>query len=246
MASEVYLSVVVPAFNEAARLPQTLRRLQEYLAAQSFTYEILVVLDGPRDHTRKVLRGVASEIKNLIVLDRVQNRGKGYAVREGMLRAAGHIRLFTDADNSTDISHFDAMRRYFDEGYDVVICSRNPKDAPGAKQLVTQKWHKRLLGNLGNLFVQFLAVRGIWDTQCGFKAFRGPAAEKIFSRAVIDGWGFDIEALALTRALGYRLAIVPALWINHPKSHITWSSYFSALAEAIRVRWNLSGGKYKS
>lgn len=243
--SHVYLSVIVPAFNEAERLPQTLRRLQEYLSVVPFTYEIVVVLDGPRDSTREVLQGLMSEIKNLTVLDRRHNRGKGYTVKEGMLQASGRVRLFTDADNSTDIAHFDAIQRYFEDGYDVVICSRDHRDAAGARQVVPQARYKRLLGNLGNLFIQLLAVRGIWDTQCGFKALRGHAAEKIFSQAVIEGWGFDIEVLALARALRYKIGIIPAHWINHPRSHISLSSYLQVLWETIKIWRNLSTGKYK-
>ena len=218
--SDLYLSVVVPAYNEAERLPETLRRFQEYLSAKPFSYEILVVLDGPTDRTREVLKSMTSEIKQLRVLDRKVNRGKGYTVREGMLHALGPIRLFSDADNSTDIAHFDKMQPLLDKGYDLAICSRDSKDVPGASQAVPQAWYKRLLGDLGNLLVQLLVIRGFWDTQCGFKAFRDYAAEQIFSRTVIDGWAFDVEALALARALNYKIGIIPAYWINKPYSHV--------------------------
>jgi len=179
--SEIDFSVVVPAYNEAERIPKTLRRLHEYLGANSFAYEILVVLDGPIDSTREVLREMLFGIPHLKVIDRPVNRGKGFTVKEGMLRAGGRIRLFTDADNSTDIAHFDTMKPFFDDGYDLVIASRSSKDTPDAEQAVFQTWYKRWTGRLGNLFVQILAVRGIWDTQCGFKAFRAEAAERIFS-----------------------------------------------------------------
>lgn len=128
--SSVDLSVVVPAYNEAERLPGTLRRLQEYLLAQRLSYEILVVLDGPTDNTLEILRDISSEIKHLNILDRAVHRGKGFTVKEGMLKASGRIRLFSDADNSTDISHFAQMRPLFNQGCDLVICSRDPKDAP--------------------------------------------------------------------------------------------------------------------
>jgi dolichyl-phosphate beta-glucosyltransferase len=241
----VYLSVIIPAYNEALRIEKTLRRLEEYFSGKPFSYEILVVLDGPSDTTAVVLKNLSSEISNLKVIDRKKNRGKGYTVREGMLAAGGRIRLFADADNSTDIEHFDKMRPLFDKGYDVVICSRDPKDAAGATQAVPQKWHKRLLGNMGNLFIQLMAVRGIWDTQCGFKAFRDRAAETIFSQARIDRWGFDIEALALARKMGYKIGIVPAYWVNDPKSHVKLSGYLQVLWETVKVRRNLLTGKYK-
>lgn len=242
--SNFYLSVIVPAYNEAERLPKTLRRFQEYLSAKPFSYEILVVLDGPTDHTREVLTSLASEIRHVRILDRKVNRGKGYTVREGMLQALGRIRLFSDADNSTDISHFDKIQPLLDEGYDLVICSRDSRDAAGARQAVPQARHKRFMGDMGNLFVQLLAVRGIWDTQCGFKAFRDHAAERIFSYSVIDGWGFDIEVLALARALNYKLGIVPAYWVDKPGSHVRPWSYLEVLLDTMRICHGLSRDKY--
>lgn len=243
--SKIDLSVIIPAYNEAERLPKTLRRFQAYLPAKNFTYEIVVVLDGPTDNTRDVLRGMIAEIKNLKIIDRAVNRGKGFTVKEGMLQARGRIRLFTDADNSTDISHLDQMLPLLDQGYDLVICSRHPRDALGARQAVPQAWYKRFMGSLGNLFIQLVAVRGIWDTQCGFKALRDYAAEKIFSQTVIDGWAFDVEVLTLARALQYRIGINPAHWINDSRSHVKWPGYLQVLVETVKVRRNLSAGKYK-
>jgi dolichyl-phosphate beta-glucosyltransferase len=243
--SRVDMSVIVPAYNEATRLPETLRRFQEYLSAKPFSYEIVVCLDGPTDHTREIIRSMASEIKHLRILDRQDNRGKGYTVKEGMLQALGRVRLFSDADNSTDISHFDKIHPLLNEGYDLVICSRNSRDAPGARQAVPQPWYKRFIGDLGNLLIQLLVVRGIWDTQCGFKAFRDYAAEKIFSQSVIDGWGFDIEVLALARALNYKIGIVPAYWVNKPGSHVRLSSYLQVLSDTVKARRGLSTGKYR-
>jgi len=241
----IYLSVIVPAYNEGERLPKTLRRFDEYFSKEPYSYEILIVADGPKDNTIEVAKNMAQEIKNLRVIDRKENHGKGYTVKEGMLAANGKIRLFADADNATDISHFEKMRPLFDKGFDVVICSRDEKDAKGAKQAVSQPWHKRMMGNMGNLFIQLVAVRGIWDTQCGFKAFRDHAAKEIFSRSLIDRWGFDIEVLALARALKYKIGIVPAHWINDPKSLVSLWAYFQVLLETIKIRKNLMSGKYK-
>lgn len=237
--------MIIPAYNEAGRLPKTLRRFQEYLSANLSSYEILVVLDGPTDDTRAVLKGMASEIKWLRIIDRAVNRGKGYTVKEGMLKAKGRIRLFSDADNSTDISHLEQVLPLFDQRYDLVICSRHPKDAPGAGQEVSQAWHKRLVGSLGNLFIQLVAVRGIWDTQCGFKAFRDDAAEKIFSQTVIDRWALDVEVLALARALKYKIGIVPARWVNDSRSHVGPCSYLQVLLDTVMVWRRLSKGGYK-
>ena len=243
---DIYLSVIIPAYNEAERLPKTLRRFQEYFSAQPYNYEILVVNDGSRDGTAEAAEKLAGEIKNLRVIGREKNMGKGYTVREGMLAAYGKIRLFADADNATDISHFEKMRLLFDRGFDAVICSRDPKDAPGAKQTVAQIWWKRLLGNMGNLYIQWMAggIRGIWDTQCGFKAFRDYAAEKIFSAAKINRWAFDVEALALAKRFGYKIGIIPANWVNDPRSTVKFTAYFRTLWEVFKIRRSLNKLKF--
>lgn len=241
---DIYLSVIVPAYNEAERLPQTLARLHQYLRSQTYTYEILVVLDGPTDGTRDAVQSLMPEISNLKIVDRPVNRGKGYTVKEGMIRASGQIRLFSDADNSTDIVHFEQMKPLFDSGCDLVIASRHPRDIAEARQAVPQPRTKRMVGQLGNLMVQLLVVPGVWDTQCGFKAFRAEAAEGIFSRMTIDGWGFDIEVLALARALDYRLGIIAAHWINDDRSHFRALDYLRVFGEALKVRGNFLARKY--
>lgn len=236
MEVKIFLSVVVPVYNEAQRLPKTLRRLHEYLSNVPFSYEILIVLDGPTDGTREVLGRLAGEISNLRVIDHADNSGKGAAVKEGMLLASGWVRLFTDADNSTDIAHVSQMLPLFDQGYDVVIASRNSKDVGGVKQAVAQPFHRWLLGRIGNLIAQLLVIRGIWDTHCGFKAFRAHAAERIFSQTEIDGWGFDIEVLVLARALDYKIGIIPAHWINDDRSNMRLVSYLRALMDIVKLR----------
>ena len=236
LETEPFLSVVVPVFNEAERLPKTLRRLHEYLAPGPSSYEILVVLDGPTDGTREVLNGIAGTISHLRVIDRPVNRGKGYTVKEGMLAASGRVRLFTDADNSPDIAHVSKTFPVFDQGYDVVIASRSPRDVVGAMQAVPQPFHRRLLGRAGNLMARLLVIPGIWDTHCGFKAFRADAAERIFSQTEINGWGFDIEVLVLARAWNYKIGIIPAHWINDDRSNMRLRSYMRALMDIIKLR----------
>jgi dolichyl-phosphate beta-glucosyltransferase len=239
------LSVIIPAYNEAERITPTLQRINDYLRGSSLTSEILVVLDGPTDNTLEVLREVAEKVPNLKILGRHQNRGKGYTVREGMLKAAGRMRLFCDADNSTDIAHFDKMIPLFKEGYDIVIASRHSKDAAGAQQAVPQARYKRIIGQFGNIIVQAVAVPGIWDTQCGFKAFRAEVAERIFSQTTLDGWAFDIEVLALARAANCKIGIIPAYWVNDPRSHVRPFDYLRVLRDTLRVRSNLRARKYR-
>ncbi|HFQ94011.1 MAG TPA: glycosyltransferase, partial [Anaerolineae bacterium] len=159
-----YLSVIIPAYNEEQRIGKTLDAVYTYLSAQPFTWELLIVLDGVTDNTLGIVEEFAADKKGVRWIDRQENMGKGYTVRQGMLAARGQIRLFTDADNSTDMSHFDKMKPLFDQGADVVIASRDHKDAPDAEQALPQPLIKRLLGNAGNLVVQVVAVPGIWDT----------------------------------------------------------------------------------
>lgn len=242
---ESFLSVVVPAYNEGLRIGKTLDRVREYLASVPFSYELVVAIDGSRDNTKEAVEEAASRMANLRIIDRADNRGKGYTVKEGMLAARGKIRLFTDADNSTDIAHFDKMLPLFEQGCDVVIASRNPADAPGAEQVVSQAWHKRVIGRMGNRIVQLAAVPGIWDTQCGFKAFRAEAAERIFSQTTIDRWGFDIEVLALAQRMGYQIGIVPARWLNDDRSHVRLADYLHVLGDTFTVRRNLLNKKYR-
>jgi dolichyl-phosphate beta-glucosyltransferase len=237
------LSIVIPAYNEAGRIAPTLQRINDYLTGGSFTSEVLVVLDGPTDNTLGVLGEVSEKIRNLRILERHRNHGKGYTVREGMLKASGRLRLFCDADNSTDIAHFDKMIPLFKEGCDIVIASRHSKDAAGAQQTISQPRYKRIIGQFGNIIVQFVAVRGIWDTQCGFKAFRAETAERIFSQTVIDGWGFDVEVLALARVLNYKIGIIPAHWVNDPRSHVRPFDYLRVLGDTLRVRKRLMARK---
>ncbi|MEK7559917.1 MAG: dolichyl-phosphate beta-glucosyltransferase [Patescibacteria group bacterium] len=232
---DIFLSVIIPAYNEADRIKRTLKRFHEYLSLQPFAYEIIVVNDGSKDRTAEVIKSMRAEVANLDMIDRKENKGKGFSVKEGMLMSHGKIRLFADADNATDISHFDSMRTLFDKGYDVVIASRNKKDSPEARQAVSQPWYKRILGNLGNFYIQKTVVKGIWDTQCGFKAFRDYAAEKIFTVSKIDRWMFDVEALALAKKFNFKIGIIPANWINDPKTHVTLASYLKSLWEVFKI-----------
>jgi glycosyltransferase involved in cell wall biosynthesis len=242
--SKPFLSVIIPAYNEEKRITATLEAICRYMSTQSFDWDLIVVLDGVSDNTLDQIESFAAGKERICWIDRSENRGKGYTVREGMLSVKGKIRLFMDADNSTDISHFDLMMPLFEKGHDVVICSRDDKDAAGARQTVPQPFLKRVLGNVGNLFIQLVAVPGIWDTQCGFKAFTAEAADRIFSVSLIDRWGFDIEAMALARRFGYKTAIVPASWIDDAETHVTLGNYLGTVIETLRVRWHLITGVY--
>ena len=239
----MYLSVIIPAYNEERRLPKTLKAVYEYLSRQSYDYEILVVSDGSKDRTADVAREAGRGIPNFRVIDNEENCGKGCVVRQGLLEARGEYRIFMDADNSTSIDHFEKMRPYFEQGLEVVIGSR---DIKGAKITVPQSWIRRRLGDSFNLIVQTVAgLWGIWDTQCGFKGFTAKAAQDIFSRATIDRWAFDVEALVIAKNLGYEIKQIPVTWINDPESKVKLEGMIKMLLEVIKVRLNMWRGKYK-
>ena len=236
-----FLSVVIPAYNEEARLPDTLGATISFLSKQDFTFEIVVVDDGSIDNTAQVVRDLSESDERVRLVEYGTNRGKGYAVRTGMMRARGEIRVFMDADNSTTIDHVASFLPLFNDGWEVVIGSRRAK---GSKILVHQSRWKEALGSLGNAWIRFWAVPGIRDTQAGFKAFSAKAANDVFPRLTLDRWGFDIEALAVARSLGYRISEEPITWVNDARTHVTAKAYFQVLFEVLQVRWNLWRGKY--
>lgn len=238
-----YLSVIIPAHNEAERLPLTLLNIDRHLSRAEYTYEILVVNDGSTDTTAEVVQKMTKAVKNLKLVDNRENKGKGGVVRQGMLLGRGKIRLFTDADNSTSIDQFNAMIPYFREGYDVVIGSRAVR---GSRLMPPQPFFRRIAGKGLNLVVQALLLPGIWDTQCGFKAFTEEAAERIFQLSRIRGWGFDVEALALAKAMGYRIKEVPVVWVNDLLSKVKASAGLQFVAENIKIRWWLWTGAYEA
>jgi glycosyltransferase involved in cell wall biosynthesis len=239
-----YLSVIIPAYNEQETISNTLLDVDRYLSKQNYESEIIVVSDGSKDATAQKAAGMQNLIKRLRVIDNKQNHGKGWVVRQGMLEAKGKHRLFMDADNATTIDHVEKMIPFFEGGYEVVIGTRDPKDAAGAKKAVDQPFWKSALGNIGNIAIQTLAIWGIWDTQCGFKAFSEKSAKEIFSRTKIDRWAFDVEALALAKKLKYRIAIIPVYWINNPHSRVNMKAYFNFLKELFIIKWFLITGKY--
>lgn len=204
----------------------------------------MVVDSSSKDRTVEIVENLKSKILNLKSLT-VENKGKGWAVKEGMLKARGDIRIFSDADNATSPEHFDKMIPFFEKGYDIVISSRNPLDAAGASQDIPQSFLRRFSGKVGNLIIQTFAVSGIWDTQNGFKAFSAKAAEDLFPRQIMTGFSFDIEVLALARKRGYKIGIIPVKWRHDPDSKVSLGSYIQVFLDVFKIRWNLLTNKYK-
>jgi len=216
--SHPYLSIVVPAYNEETRLGASLKRMLAYFDAQGYPFEILVVDDGSTDGTARVVEQIAAHRPQVRLLSYAANRGKGYAVRYGMLRAQGTRILFSDADLATPIEEVEKLSARLDEGYDIAIGSR---DVPGSQLLKRQSILRETGGRLFNKMVQLLAVPGIHDTQCGFKLFTQTAARAVFSRCQVDHFAFDVEALYLAiRLCGYRVAEVPVRWAHQEGSKV--------------------------
>lgn len=240
--NEVYLSVVVPAYNEEKRISKTLESISNFLIKQNYRAEVLIVSDGSSDKTVDTAKAFAGRVANLKVIENKENHGKGYVTRQGMIEAKGAVRVFMDADNSTSLDQIDRFLPFLKEGYDVVIGDRDLKES---RIKIHQSKLKEFLGDFGNVLVQTLAVPGIEDTQCGFKVFSGKSAEQIFKRMTIDKWGFDIEALAIANMLGYKIKTVPVEWVNDANSKVKLSGYVNTLTELFKIKWNLINNKYK-
>ena len=231
------LSVVIPAYNESHHIPNTLRAVGEYLESRKLTCEIIVVDDGSRDDTAKIAGSLRETITGLKVISNDNNRGKGYSVRRGVLEAAGNLILMYDADQSAPIEELDKLLPYFGKkAADVAIGSR----ALSKSQIeVHQPFYREPLGYIYNDIIQMLLFKGIEDTQCGFKLFRREAARDVFSRAMIDGFAFDVEALLIAKILGYRIAEVPIRWRNDPNTSIRLLRHGSRMfADLFRIKWN--------
>lgn len=227
-----FLSIIIPAYNEARRLPPTLSDIERYLAFADLTAEVIVVNDGSTDDTLAVAAGTAATRPGWRVIDSPTNEGKGAAVRRGMMVAVGEWRLFMDADNSTSLSELDRLRAHMK--HDTIIIGS--RAVAGAELDPPQGFVPRWAGKAGNLIIQALVLPGIWDSQCGFKILSARAATEIFPRLETRGWGFDVEVLALARRLGFQILELPVRWVNDPSSRVGWRGYLSTFRDVIRIR----------
>jgi len=232
------LSVVIPAFNEARRLPGTLETLQLHLDARGVAYEVVVVDDGSTDATAEAARAAGGPV---VLLRHPENRGKGHAVRAGMLAASGELRLMTDADLSTPIDQLERLEAAIGSGYDVAIGSRA---VAGARIEVHQPVYREAMGRLFNLLVQALLLPGLEDTQCGFKLFTAQAATTAFSACRLDGFSFDVEALYIARRRGMRIAELPVVWRNDAATRVGLGGGAWAFADLLRIRLAAARGRY--
>lgn len=234
------LSIIIPAYNEAERISSTLEKMTKYFTKLGKSYEIIIVNDGSRDQTEEVITKAKPPFARIVSYG--QNRGKGFAVKFGAKQAKGDWILFADADNSTPIEEFEKL--FAETGkYEVIIGSRYVR---GSQIAVKQGVPRIILSRIGNILVQLLILPGVQDTQCGFKLFSSSAAQKIFSRQTINGWGFDMEILKIARDNGYRIKEIPITWYNDDQSRIQSSRVFTkTLKELFVIFGNSLTGMYR-
>ena len=234
------ISIIIPAYNEEKRLPGSLERIHQFLGREAWEFsEILVVDDGSRDATGEVAR--RQEVR---VVKNPGNRGKGYAVRHGMLEAKGDWALFSDADLSAPIEELDTLWR--------AVERENASVAFGSRAIdrsligVRQPLFRENIGRFFNLLMRAITGLPFHDTQCGFKLFEARAAREIFSRQRLDGFGFDVEVLYIARHLGYKCLEVPVRWNDVAGTKVSPLLGLAAFLDPLKVRWNGITGRYKT
>ncbi|WP_207944518.1 dolichyl-phosphate beta-glucosyltransferase [Actinomadura rubrisoli] len=230
LSRPVELTVVIPVYNEMARLPRTLDAVRAHLGRGTDRWELIVVDDGSTDGTAGPVRAAARRDPRIRLLRTPANRGKGHAVRTGVLASRGRLVLVTDADLATPVEELARLRARLEPGFAAAIGSRahvrrHPLRLPAA--------------GLGRMLIRALAVRGVADTQCGFKLFDGGRARSAFAAARVDGWGFDVEILCLFARRGWPVAEVPVRWTHRPGSKIRPVDYAKVLGEVVLVRLRL-------
>jgi len=237
-----FISIIIPAFNEAQRLPGTLRKINAYLLKQDYPSEIIVVENGSTDGTYTIANDMQGEVHNLTVIHE-NRRGKGWAIRQGMFKANGEYRFICDADLSMPIEEIAKFMPPLELSAPIAIGSR---EAPGAVRY-DEPEYRHIIGRVFNWLVRILLLPRLIDTQCGFKLFREDAAKAIFPRLTIIGWTFDVEALFIARKLGLKIVEIPIHWHHHP--HSTVNVFRDSLRmgfDLIKIRVNDLLGRYNA
>ncbi|MCX6761639.1 MAG: glycosyltransferase family 2 protein [Candidatus Moranbacteria bacterium] len=245
MEQKPFISVIIPTYNEAVKekdMEDHLNSIKAYFEKIGRSYEVIIALDGPTDNTPDLVEEKIKDKPNFKVLHRKENRGKGYTIREGFAAARGEWQLWTDMDGATPISNLDNFIPKFSEA-DIVIGSRDLKNSNIQKH--QPKW-KELLGDGGNFLIQFMmGLRGIYDTQCGFKAFKEEFVKEVFPRTKVDRWGIDFEILMIAKKLNYKIIEVPVIWLDMGYSLVGIKGYLITLRELFKVWWNNLRGVYQ-
>jgi dolichyl-phosphate beta-glucosyltransferase len=236
------ISIVIPAYNEEERIVLTLNKISNYLKDKNFNYEIIVVNDGSKDKTNEIVLDFVKKHSKIRLINNPKNMGKGYSVRNGLLNANKEWILFSDADLSTPIEELDKFIRYTSR-FDIIIGSRAMRKS---KIVVKQPWFRAIPGKVFPLLVRMIAVRGIKDTQCGFKMFKKDCVKKILKKQTIYGWAFDAELLFIAKKLKLKIKEVPIVWKNDANSKLDpIKNSISMFLEVVKIRWNAILGKYR-
>ena len=240
--TEIFLSVVIPAHNEARRLPNTLPKVLDFLRSQPYKSEIIVVENGSVDGTLEIAQRFAAEAPDMVRVFHEEMRGKGLAVRRGMLEARGKYRFLCDADLSMPIEELPRFLPPQLEDFDIAIASR---ELPQSRR-IGEPAYRHIIGRAFNLMVQAMALPGLKDTQCGFKCFRDEVAEDLFSVQTLPGMSFDVEILFVARRRGYRIVEVPISWYFDPDSRVRLVGDSLRMAwDLLTIRWNALRGMYE-
>lgn len=236
------LSLIIPAYNEENRLPESLAQIAAFVEAQDYAIEVIVVNNNSRDATPQIAEAFAAEHPYARVLHEPR-QGKGAAVRTGMLAGRGDYLFICDADLSMPIEEVSKFMPPARDGYDVAIASR---ELPNS-QRIGEPEYRHFMGRVFNFIVRVLAIPRIHDTQCGFKVFRRDVAEEVFRLQTIDGWAFDVEVLFIALKRGYKLIEVPITWYYREQSRVhPIRNSINMLIEVLRVRWNGWRGLYEA
>ncbi len=231
--NQPFLSIIIPAYNEEIRLPSSLEKIAAFLATQSYPAEVLVVENGSTDQTYAIAQQFAQKNPHFRAIH-IEERGKGIAVKTGMLAAQGKYRFICDADLSMPIEEVVNFIPPILENCLIAVASR---EAPGA-QRIGEPAYRHFIGRVFNSFVKLIALPGLEDTQCGFKCFRADVAEHLFSLQTISGWTFDVEVLFLARKFGYPICEVPIHWHFDPHSKVRFfRDSLQMASDLMRIRW---------
>lgn len=234
------LSIIIPAYNEERRLPGTLEQVLSFFQAQPYSTEVLVVENGSQDHTYDIAVDFSKRFNNLRVFQS-KERGKGLAVRKGMLEATGEYRFMCDADLSMPIAEVNRFIPPALKNFEIAIASR---EAPGAVRY-NEPGYRHFIGRGFNTLIRIIALPGLQDTQCGFKCFRGEIVNNLFRRQTLTGWSFDVELLFIARRLGYRTVEVPIPWYFNPESKVrVVRDSIRMGADLLAIRLNSWRGMY--
>lgn len=229
------LSIVIPVYNEEKRLPKSLEKIEDWLKKQSFTWELLIVNDGSTDTTLKVCEDSATKLKNIQIISYYPNKGKGYAIKTGILKATGDIIIFSDADLSTPINQIGKLVDAIRKGADIAVGSRFDTQS---QILTTTSPVRQIMSRIFFWGTNILLFYGPKDTQCGFKGFTKEAAKKIFSKIQSNTVLFDLEIFLLAQKFGYKIAEIPVIWKHDPDSRLTYNLKKSLLVwlELFRLK----------